>query len=242
MRRLPLLLLTIATATLLGACSAATPASPSAPAATLDGRTFLSTDIQGMTLAQDTRVTLTFSDGNLQAQGGCNSMGGAYTIDGDQLKTGQMSMTEMACDEPRMAQDEWLAGFLSDATVTLDGDTLTLDDGTVTLTLVDKEVATPDQPLEGTLWVVDGIVTGDAVSSVPQGVTASMRIVDGQAEVRFGCNTGGGPVEVTADTGGAMAMETAVGAVLTGEVDYAIDADVLTLDAGANGLILRATP
>ena len=209
-----------------------------------------------MTLAPDTRVTLTFDDGNLQAQGGCNSMGGAYTIADDQLTTGQMSMTEMACDEPRMAQDEWLAKFLSGVTITLDGDTLTLDDGNVTLTLVDKEVATPDQPIEGTLWVLDGIVTGDAVSSVPAGVTASIRIADGNAEVRFGCNSGGGPVTVTADTltfgpmistkmacePGAMAVETAVSTVLTGDVGYSIDADVLTLDAGANGLILRATP
>ena len=39
-------------------------------------------------------------------------MGGAYTIDGDQLTTSQMFMTEMACDEPRMAQDQWLAAFL----------------------------------------------------------------------------------------------------------------------------------
>jgi heat shock protein HslJ len=183
-------------------------------------------------------------------------MGGAYTIDGDQLTTGQMFMTEMACDEPRMAQDEWLARFLSDVTVTLDGDTLTLDDGTVTLTLVDKEVATPDQPIEGTLWVLDGIVTGDAVSSVPAGVTASIRIADGNAEVRFGCNTGGGPVVVTADTltfgpmistkmaceAGPGAVEGAVTTVLQGTVPYSIDADTLTLDAGANGLMFRAAP
>ena len=257
MKRLSLLLLTAATATLIAACSsAAAPPSSGAPAQTLDGRTFLSTDIQGMTLAPDTRVTLTFDGGSLQASGGCNSMGGTYTIDGDRLTTSQMFMTEMACPEPRMQQDTWLAGFLTDVSFSLDGDTLTLTDGTVTLTLLDQEVATPDQPIEGTLWVVDGIVTGDAVSSVPQGVVASLRIADGQAEVHFGCNTGGGPVAVTADTltfgpmistkmaceAGAMATETAVSSILTGEVAYSIDADALTLDAGANGLILRATP
>jgi len=260
MRRLPPLLLTIATVTILGACSAAgTPASPSASALTpaLAGRTFLSTDIQGQTLVPGTRVTLTFKDdGSLGASGGCNSMGGAYAINGDRLTTSQMFMTEMGCAEPRMQQDQWLSTFLSDVVFTLDGDTLTLDGGSATLTLVDKAVATPDQPIEGTLWVVDGIVTGEAVSSVPAGVTASIRIADGQAEVRFGCNTGGGPVEVTSDTltfgpmistkmacePNAMAMETAVSTVLAGTVPYSIDADTLTLDASANGLILRAAP
>ena len=260
MKRLPLLLLTIATVTILGACSAAgTPASPNASAQTPDlaGRTFLSTEIQGATLVPGSRVTLTFKDdGSLGASAGCNSMGGAYAIDGDRLTTGQMMMTEMGCAEPLMNQDAWLSTFLSDVTFNLDGDTLTLGGGGATLTLVDKTVASPDQPIEGTLWVVDGIVSGEAVSSVPTGATASLRIVDGRAEVRFGCNTGGGPVEVNPDrlTFGpmistkmacepdAMAMEAAVSAVLTGEVAYSIDADVLTLDAGANGLILRATP
>jgi len=260
MKRLALLLLTIATVTILGACSAAgAPASPSASTLplVLAGRTLLSTDLQGATLVPGSRVTMTFKDdGSLGASAGCNSMGGAYTIDGDRLTTSQLMMTEMGCAEPLMKQDAWLSTFLSDVKVTLDGDTLTLDDGSATLTLVDKTVATPDQPIEGTLWVVDGIVSGEAVSSVPAGVTASLRIVDGQAEVRFGCNSGGGPVEVTSDrlTFGpmistkmacgpdAMAMEAAVSTVLTDTIAYTIDADTLTLDAGANGLILRAAP
>jgi heat shock protein HslJ len=260
MKRLQLLLLTIAMATVLGACSAAgTSASPSASAPTpsLAGRTFLSTDLQGATLVPGTRITLTFKDdGSLGAGAGCNSMGGAYTIAGDRLTTGQMMMTEMGCAEPLMMQDSWLSTFLSDVKYTLDGDTLTLEAGSATITLVDKTVATPDQPIEGTLWVVDGIVSGEAVSSVPEGVTASIRIADGQAEVRFGCNSGGGPVEVTPDTltfgpmistkmacePDAMAMEAAVSTVLTGTVPYSIDADSLTLDAGVNGLILRAAP
>ena len=255
--RPPLLLLAITTASIGAACSSA--AAPSAPAQTpaLAGRTFLSTDVHGATLVPGTRVTLTFKDdGSLGAGAGCNSMGGAYAIDGDRLTTGQMMTTEMGCAEPLMKQDAWLSTFLSDVTFTLEGDTLTLDDGTVTVTLLDQKVATPDQPIEGTLWVVDGIVTGEAVSSVPTGVTASLRIVDGQAEVRFGCNTGGGPVEVTPDTltfgpmistkmacePDAMAMETTVAAVLQGTVPYSIDANTLTLDAGASGLILRAAP
>ena len=44
--------------------------------------------------------------------------GWRYTLDGDQLTTGQMFTTEMACAEPLMKQDQWLTDFLSDVMVT----------------------------------------------------------------------------------------------------------------------------
>jgi heat shock protein HslJ len=74
--------------------------------------------------------------------------------------------------------------------------------------------------------------------------------------VEAGCNTGGGAVEVTADTltfgqivttdmaceAGPASVESAVLGILSGTVDYTIDADMLTLDAGGAGLIFRAAP
>jgi heat shock protein HslJ len=181
-------------------------------------------------------------------------MGGRYSIDGDRLTTNQLSMTEMGCEQPRMLQDDWLARFLTDVAFRLEGDTLVLTDGIVRLTLLDEEVATPDQPLEGTRWVLDGIVAGDAVSSVPVGVSASIRVAAGRIDVEAGCNAGGGAIAVTADTltfspigltkkacePAVMAVEATVITVLSGAVDYAIDADVLTLDTGNAGLIFRA--
>jgi heat shock protein HslJ len=252
MRRRLLPLVAIVAATLVAACSSG--GAPTAPPRSVDGHTYLSTDLQGAALVPGTRIRLAFAVGRLTASGGCNTMSGAYAIDGDRLTTGGLSMTEMACDEPRMQQDQWLARLLAGVTITLDGDTLTLADGTVRLTLVDKEVATPDLPLEGTLWRLDGIVSGDAVSSVPAGVTASMRIAGGRLDLEAGCNSGGGTVEVGADTltfgpisltkmacpAAEMAVERAIGAVLSGTVTYAIDADMLTLDAGNAGLVLRA--
>lgn len=236
------------------ACSSGTAASPSA--ASLDGHTYLSTGVEGATLVPGTLVRLSFTDGNLNAQAGCNIMGGTYSTDGDRLRTTQVSMTEMACEEPRMQQDDWLARFLGDVTFTLAADTLTLTDGTVRLTLLDEEVATPDRPLEGTRWLLDGIVSGDAVASLPAGVTAAIEIAGGRVDVEAGCNTGGGSVEATADRltigpivltkmaceAGAMAVEQAMTSVLSGEVGYTIDADGLTLDAGDAGLMFRAAP
>ena len=104
--------------------------------------------------------------------------------------------------------------------------------------------------------MLDGIVSGDAVSSVPIGVTASITIAGGRVDVEAGCNMGGGAVDVTANTlnfgpiattkmaceAGPASVETTVLEVLSGTVDYTIDADVLTLDAGGAGLIFRAAP
>jgi heat shock protein HslJ len=249
-------------AVLVAACSAAgapggngEPSGQPEPAG-LDGRTFLSTDIQGADLVPDTRVRLSFQDGSLNASAGCNHLGASYTLKDGRLRASQMSMTEMGCDQPLMQQDQWLAAFLDDVGVTLDGDTLTLTDGGVTLTLLDEEVATPDQPIEGTRWVLDGLISGDAVSSVPAGVVASLQVVDDRANIAAGCNSGGGSVKVTdrtltfgpvaltkmACSPDAMSVETAVLTVLNGEVSYTIDADRLTIDAGGVGLTFRAAP
>jgi heat shock protein HslJ len=252
MARLPYPLLAVAVAAMVAACSGS--AAPSSSPASVNGHTYLSTALQGTILVPGTQVRVSFADGQLSANGGCNTMGGTYTIDGDRITTTQTFQTAMGCDEPRQKQDEWLARFLTDVRFTLAGDTLTLTDVIATLTLVDKEVATPDQPLGGTRWVLDGIVSGDAVSSVPVGVTATIQIDGDRVNVEAGCNRGGGTVTVAADKmtfgpialtkmaceAGAMAVETAVITVLSGDVAYTIDADTLTIDGGGSGLVFRA--
>jgi heat shock protein HslJ len=255
----------LATALLASACSggagSGTPrASGSPPNGTgpqgLDGRTFLSTGIEGRVLVAGSRIRISFDDGQVSASGGCNSMSGPYLIDGNRLVARSLATTEMACEEPLMAQDTWLADLLDGATITLDGTTLTLSTGDVQLTMEDREVADPDRPLLGTRWVVDGLVSGDAVSSVPLGVTAALTFSDGRVDVEAGCNNGGGTVDITATTlgfgpialtkmacgGPAMAVEQAILAVLNGTAVYEIEADVLTITAGERGLMLRATP
>jgi heat shock protein HslJ len=259
------ILLSLALASVLGftACAGGTappgPTTPPAatdPASGLDGRTFLSTGATGATLVPGSQVRIAFAGGNIAANAGCNSMSGAYTIVGDRLDVGMLAMTEMACEEPLMAQDGWVAALLDGATIGLDGDTLTLAKDGVALTLQDREVADPDRPLLGTRWVVDGLVSGDAVSSIPQGVTAALVFAEGRVDVEAGCNTGSGTVSVDGATiafgpigltkmacgEAAMAVEQAVIAVLRGEVGYAIEAGSLTLTSGATGLTLRAAP
>jgi heat shock protein HslJ len=248
--------LTLVPALVLGACSGGAAGTPEPAAQVLEGRTFLSTGAEGRALVAGSTVRLTFRDGGVQASAGCNSMAGPYRIDGGRLIADRLATTEMACDPALMEQDRWLADLLNGATIGLDGDTLTLTKGINRLTLLDREVADPDRPLAGTRWVVDGLVSGGSVASVPAGVVAALTFGDGRVDVEAGCNTGGGGIRVTGTTievgpvaltkmacePARMAVEQAIVTVLSGTVGYTIEAGTLTLDAGGVGLTLRATP
>lgn len=221
---------------------------PAAEPLDLDGREFLSTSVEGHQLVDDTVIRLSFADGALSANAGCNTLFGGYTLTGEGvLQVPAMATTEMACEMDLMAQDRWLTDVLSlEPRLTLDGDTLTVDGvGGATIVFTDRVVADPDRPIVGTRWVLDGIRSQDAVSSVPEGVIASITIDGDTAVVEAGCNRGSAGVEITDDTvtfgplaltrmmcePGAMEVEDAMTALLQGEVRYRIDADRLTLDS-----------
>jgi heat shock protein HslJ len=263
------LVLTAVATLALAACggSAASPTpqpSPAGPEPTppaagtsdggLGGTSWVGTKADPSSPADPALITLAFDDTALSGTGGCNRMGGDYSVADGVLTVGAMFSTEMACEEPLMAQDAWLSAFLDGATVVLHGDTLDLARDGVIVTLTDRAAGDPDRPLEATNWVLDGIVTGDAVSSVPDGVTASLVIEDGTVRVDTGCNGGGGTVTVMDTTlvfgslamtekvcaGSAGDVERAMGAVLAGAVAYVITADTLTLTNADGGLVFRA--
>ncbi len=134
----------VATALLVVACESS--GTPSAAPASLESRTFLSTQVQGHDLVAGTHVRLSFKDGQVGINAGCNLMSGAYQIVDGRLVVGNMATTQMGCEAPLMAQDQWVGAFVSGATVTLAGDALTLRNGDITMTLKDREVADPDRP------------------------------------------------------------------------------------------------
>ena len=230
------------------------------------GATFLSTSVtengQPRPLVAGTRITLNFfEDGHrLGAQAGCNSMGGQASFSGGHLAVGDLATTEMGCDPPRHAQDEWLGRFLTSRPEwSREGATLTLDNGTTRIVLQDREVADPDRPLRGTKWVVDTIVEGQSASSVPAGAEAFVVFAGSGDEFQgnTGCNGMGGKSQVHENTStitfsevistkmacedGRMRLERAVLATLDGDVRYKIEAAFLTLDSpDGHGLRLRA--
>ena len=242
---------------------ATTPATtPDAPAPTsVAGRTFLSTGSAGLELVEATVVRIEFrDDGTLSASAGCNLFGGEYRVDGDVLRLdGGLSMTEMGCEQALMDQDSLVADLLmAGPTVALDGDTLVLSSADTSITFLDRVVADPDLPIEGTVWILVTIIDGESASSVPMDATSTLTFVngtgtaDGTALVETGCNSGSatvslgdgtitfGPLGLTkmACEQPLMDLESSVVAVLAGDVTFEIEAGSLTItsSSGAAGL------
>ena len=224
------------------------------------GRSFLSTSViedgRPRELVPGTRIRLVFADGRLQAQAGCNHLVGPVADDAGQLVVTDLEVTEMGCDQARHDQDAWLAALLVDRPRwTLEGDELVLRTGTTELRLVDREVADPDRPLAGTRWVVDSLIDGETVSSVPAGHEAHLVFDGDRFEGWTGCDqVSGTAVQIPGGLrfgdvtrpgarcdGTAAALESAVLAVLDGDVTARIEADLLTLThPSGRGLQLRA--
>jgi heat shock protein HslJ len=245
----------VSLALLLSACAAAA-------GATIDGRTFLSTAVTqagaDRPLVPGTRIRLFFgADKNLSTSAGCNTIGGTYRIEGSSLVFEGGGMTEMGCDDPRHAQDDWLSAFLgSRPTITLAGNDLTLAAGDVVVRLLDREIAEPDLALVGPTWTLVSILSGETVSSIPGGVVATLKFgADGTVDVATGCNVGSGKATVEGDIirisnllltkracdATTAQVEGAVLAVIGAEgaaVSFEIDAASLSLSAGAGGLQL----
>lgn len=152
-------------------------------------------------LVEGTEIRVTFDDGQLGASAGCNSMSGRYALDGAVLVVDQLATTEMGCEPPLMDQDAWLAQVLTGRPeVVVDGNGVSLIDGSTTLLLADREAVRPDATLVGTVWVLDTIFEGGgpdgSASSVPGGVRASVTFdPDGTVTIDTGCNSGSGPYE-----------------------------------------------
>jgi heat shock protein HslJ len=143
---------------------------PVTAARSLQDRTFLSESVteRGVDrpLIAGTPIRLAFgTDGGVTLTAGCNTLGSDVDITEDRLVVGELSSTEIGCDQPRHDQDSWLAGILAaDPGYTLDGDHLTLTSGPTTIALLDRRVADPDRPLEGTVcsWTASSTATPPA--------------------------------------------------------------------------------
>jgi heat shock protein HslJ len=256
MRRLLLLLPVLVVAVACGSSADNVQSEPPASASGPVGRTYVSTGVAGHTLVDGTQVTITFgANGEMSAQAGCNTLGTKYKIDNGILLAENFGGTEMGCDAPRHAQDQWLTAFLSSKpTVAVQSDELVLATPDVTLTMRDRESAQPDKPLTGTTWVADTVIEGDAASSVPADPKVWLKIADGKVQGSDGCNGFGGTAAVEPGTITFSGVaSTLIGCIdrspanpvihelVKGKVSYQLDGDRLTLTtAGGKGLGFRA--
>lgn len=228
-------------------------------AADLDGTAYVSTSVEGRDLASGTEVRLEFHDGTMNGGAGCNSMFGPYAVqDGTLSWTQGPAMTQMACPEPLMQQDQWLADWLgAGADATLDGDTLTLSSQGVTVQL-EPEAPADASSLLGRTWTVTDLTTPNTASAIPDGVrTPTFEVgADGTVHLDTGCNHGSTTVTADGDvlTFAPVAMtrmacpdaagdvEQAVLQALEGDVTVVIDGDMATLDNGHHGLMVQLGP
>lgn len=86
---------------------------------------------------EEAEAGLTFNeDGTVTGNSGCNGLGGTYTVEGDQVTFGEIVSTLMACEDPRMAQEDSVHQVLTDtATFKIEGNTLTLTNSDMVLVL-----------------------------------------------------------------------------------------------------------
>lgn len=217
----------------------------------LDGNQYVATGITGYEPVADSQLTLTFEDGQMSANAGCNTLGGAYSFEDGTLKwTDAPRATMMACSDELMAQDTWLTDHFTEGfEAEIDGKTLTLTSGDVVITL---EIVA-DSPIADTAWTLTGTIANEAVSGVSMDTKPPTLLIaeDGAAQVFTGCNTGSTTVEVTETTltfapmamtrmacedAGTM-LENQVTKVLDGEVLYTIEGNTLTITNGDLGLV-----
>jgi heat shock protein HslJ len=246
-------------------------------ASTPMGKAYLSTavteDGEPRQLVPKTRLRLEFArvpnknaDGPrvydvVRAHVGCNRMGAAVAA-GELLTDGSLSIpglggTQVGCQPPLRDQEEWLKTFLtSKPSWQVNGDELTLTSGGTTITLLDRKIAEPDFPLDGTRWEVVTTITNADVRHHRHRAEPAWITIDGERLTGWtGCNELFGTVtrnntELTfsdvTTTGHVCTDETAeaqaaILATLGPAVAYTVDYNHLTLLALSGiGLDLKA--
>jgi heat shock protein HslJ len=180
--------------------------------------------------------------------------GGTIKVRGSSISISALSMTEMACQEKLMASEAaYLAALPRVTTVDRSVSSLVLSGPQVELRFaLVPPVANAN--LVGTAWILDSLISGDAVSSTVGERVALQLSGDGRLSASTGCRdvTGSytvsdGQVEVTLDPYDAIGCAGELGAqdahildVLSGAFSIDINGDRLTLMAGNQGIGYRA--
>lgn len=249
-------------ALLVGGSACADGSSDVAGAARMTPGDYLSDAASTFPLVDGSVVHLGVADGAVSLSAGCNSLGSSYRLDGDVLVVEGVASTMMGCADDLADQDVRLAAFIEARPVVStspDGFTWTGADGS-TLVFVDRAVADPDRPLEGTPWVLDGVVESGAVVSAVGFETVVLVFDDGTVDVTTGCSVGRTSYILDGDTlefgaltlapkpagtdgcdQGVREAEAAVLAVVDGTATWQVRADTLEVAGGGGvGLSLRA--
>lgn len=213
-----------------------------------------SVDGEDMTLVPNAPVTLTLADTGIGGVSACNSYGGDITTDDGPLFP-ELFGTLMACTDPGVAELESVfmeaLGKVTD--VALESGQLVLSGGGAEL----RFEATPTQvsaELEGTQWMLQGVVDGDIITSPAS--EARLSFERGEIDGTSGCNSFGGTLSVSGSVlevplveitemgcePAIMDQENAILNVLTNQPTWRINGDLLVLEIENASLIYRVAP
>jgi heat shock protein HslJ len=143
-------------------------------------------------------ITLSFVDDGVGGTAACNGYGGSYTFSGNEISITEVFQTEMACTPEEIMESErkYLEALLGVDSFTVTDSRLSLIGEGVELVFVELPPV-PTAELTGTVWVLDGMVQDEAVSSV-SGERATLELfADGSMLGSTGCRTLHGRYVVT---------------------------------------------
>lgn len=136
-------------------------------------------------------VTATFTATTIGGTSACNSYGGTVEFSDGSISIGEVSMTAMGCETEVMDLEQAYLAALAGGIdrYTLDGDVLVLS-GTSGSWVFDRLAPVPTADLVGTTWLLDGYLTGDAISNEPGMDAATLLIeADGTVSGSTNCRT-----------------------------------------------------
>lgn len=236
-----------------------TPAPTEEPAqeSALEGVTWLVTayvDESGATAEPISDATLTFQNGRISGNAGCNGFFAAYTLDGGDLSITMGGSTLMMCEDAVMAQEQAILANLGQAAAYAVTDgvlTLLNAEGTALLTLSERT----EPGLTDAVWLATMVNNGrEAVTGLIEGtqITAIFG-EDGSLSGTSGCNnyvtsytTDGDSIEIgmvastmmfCAEPEGVMDQETAYVTMLPTAATYSIQNGVLELRTAEGALV-----
>lgn len=200
-------------------------------------------------------VTIAFDGAEVTGTAACNSYGGTFDITESEISFSEMIRTEMACfpTEVMDLEDSFLSALLSVTGVSVTDGVLVLSGEGTTLEF-EELPPVPTADLLGTVWVLDGLITLDSVSSLAGDRATLEMFTDGSLLGTTGCRTltgnyveNAGSVETRSLSAQGecaddlTAQDNHVVAVLEGPFQVEVDGQTLTIaTSGGDGLVYRA--